>query len=65
MTEQLPDTVELEGKTWFTWDTPLDGYFIERGMDTAIVDREFLCRPAIAVMSQVGWWRADYSESNV
>lgn len=43
MTEQVPDTVELDGKTWFTWSTPLDGYFIERGMDTAIVDREFVC----------------------
>lgn len=43
MTEQVPDTVELEGKTWSTWNTPLDGYFIERGMDTAIVEREFLC----------------------
>lgn len=36
MTEQVPDTVELEGKALVTWCSPLDGYFIARGMDTAI-----------------------------
>lgn len=43
MTEQVPDTVELEGKTFLTWSTPLDTYFAERGMDRAISGRGFRC----------------------
>lgn len=43
MTQQVPDTVEFDGKTWITWDMPLDGYFIERGMATSLPGEGFQC----------------------
>ncbi len=43
MTDQVPDTVDLESKTFLTWSSPLDGYFIERGMDTVILDTGCHC----------------------
>ncbi len=43
MTQQVPDTVEFDGKTWITFDMPLDGYFIERGMATSLLGEGFHC----------------------
>jgi hypothetical protein len=38
MTHQVADTVLFEGTSYLNWDTPLDGYFIERGLMTRIVE---------------------------
>lgn len=43
MTKQVPDAVEFDGKTWITWDMPLDGFFIERGMATSLLGEGFHC----------------------